>query len=287
MRALTYHAMCALVLVFGLFACALADKVHSQNKRANKLYEQQEYEKALELYNEALLEAPNERALQANRGSALHRLERFDDAKEAYEAALESDDKDLVADVHYNLGNTLFREGERLMSSGDQKAMEAFKAAKQEYVQTLKHRPSDDDAKWNLQLAHNRIKMLEQQQKQQNKQQDKEDKQNKDQKQQDGQNEQDKQKKQDEKKSSEDEEQKQGDSQDDGDQQKDEQKGKDQDEQGQPPKPQPGARQQEKEKLKKEEAARMLRQFADDDEDLNKPEKVKRAIGVTRPEKDW
>jgi Ca-activated chloride channel family protein len=258
--------LCGLVVMCAT-PTARADKTHAQTSRANRLYDQERYGEALQLYDQTLLEAPQEHKLDANRGSALYKLDRLDEADTAYQRALQIEDRSALADIHYNRGNALYREGEAMVQSGGQNAMEKFKAAVGEYAQALDLRCNDKDAKWNLQLAYNRIERMKQQQSQQNQQQDKDKRQDQKQDQQQKQNQQNKQDKQ------------QQDRQDQKDQQKQDQNA----EQKQQPQPQP---QNKEEEMKKAEAARLIRQFADDDKNLNKPEKMAPA-GEARLEKDW
>jgi Ca-activated chloride channel homolog len=260
-----------IMLVFLLVAAAAhADKLHSQTSKANKLYASEKYDKALEVYDEALLESPGEPRLQANRGAALHKLGRYDESDEALEKALEMSDKGALADVHYNRGNTLFRQGEQMMQAGGQGALEKFEGALSEYAKSLDIDPAARDAKWNLQIAHAIAQQLRQQQQQQ---------QNQDQQKQDGKDDKQKQDKQSQDK----QDQKDRDKEQQDEQNKDTQDQQDQQDQQQQPQPQP---QDQQEQMKKEEAARLIQQFADDDKNLNKPEK--QAVGVgAKPEKDW
>lgn len=249
---------------------ALADKTHSQTSRANRHYDREQYDQALDIYDQTLLEAPQEHRLHANRGSALYKLNRLDEADTAYQRALQLKDRSALADIHYSRGNALYRQGEAMTQSGGQNAMEKFKAALSEYAQALDLRSNDKDAKWNLQLAYNRIQQMQQQQQNQ-----KQNKDNQDQKQDQKQN-QDQQNKQDQ--------QKQDEQQDKQNQQQpQDQKQNEEGKEKQQPQPQP---QNQEEQMKKAEAARLIRQFADDDKNLNKPEKMVPA-GEARPEKDW
>jgi len=60
------RAACAGALVALAAAPAvLADKTHSQTSRANRLYDREQYDKALEIYDQTLLEAPQEHRLHA------------------------------------------------------------------------------------------------------------------------------------------------------------------------------------------------------------------------------
>jgi Ca-activated chloride channel family protein len=273
----TRGGLLAAALLLALCSTATADRVYEQNKRANRLYDQGKYEEALKLYDDALVESPDEHKLRINKGSAQYQLEQYRDAIESYGGALTLKDKMALADLHYNRGNAYFQQGAQLASQGNQAAMQSFQAALQDYIRTLDVRPGDIDAKWNLQLTQRMIEELKKNppEKQQNKdQQNNEQDQNQQSQQQDSG--QDQQQKQDSRQQKEDQQQ---------EQEKQQQAGQDRKEQdrAEPPQPQPG---EPKEDMDKQEAARLIQQFADDADELNKPRKLGIAQGA-RPEKDW
>jgi hypothetical protein len=281
-----------------LATSSFADEVYSKNKKGNDLYKKGNYEEALKSYDDALLTAPTDSLLKMNRGSALYRLGKFAEAESTYTGVLSMKDKKKIADAHYNMGNILFKEGDALMASGGQEAGEKYKSALQHYISALDLRPSDKDSKWNIELTQRRIKRQEQQQKQNQNKQDK----NKDNKQDQNKNDQNKkdQDKQNKDKNSQDKKQDQNKKdQDKKDQDKKDQDKKDQDkkdqndqnaqndkkDQQQPPKPQP---RDSKEDMKKADAKRLIEQFADDADTLNKPPKKQGVLMRGRkPEKDW
>jgi Ca-activated chloride channel homolog len=275
-----------IILTIG-FSIALADEVYSKNKKGNDLYKKGNYEEALKQYDDALLLAPADTLLKMNKGSTLYRLGKLDEAEAEYNTALSQKNKKKQADAHYNLGNIQFKQGDALSQSGGQGAMDKYKSALQHYITALDMQPYNKDAKWNIELAQRRIKIQEQQQNQQNKQdkQDKQNKDNKDNKKQDQQNKdkqnQDKQDQQNKNKQDQDKKDQEKNKQD---QNKQDQQKQNQD-QKQQPQPQP---QQSKEDMKKQEAKRLIEQFADDADSLNKPpEKKGLLLKMKKPEKDW
>jgi len=262
-----FHTLVCIILGAALFAPICADEVRKLNRKANKLYSQGKYDEALKLYEDALLLDPADNKLKMNRGSALYRLNNMDEAESSYIGSLSQTDKKTLADAHYNLGNILYSQGEHLVRDGDfSTARTKYSQALENYVQTLKIRPDDKDAKWNLQLAHNKVNLLENTecenpQNNENNKDDKDDKDNKQEQQND--------------KNDKDENQDKND-RDQQDEKQDENKNEQQNEQ---------KTQEEREQdLKREEAERLIELYADDADTLSKPKQNRR---VKQPEKDW
>jgi Ca-activated chloride channel family protein len=257
-----------------------ADKTFSMNKQANKLYEQENYESALEFYDKALLESPGNNKLKMNKGSALYKMEQYDKAAQEFSDATGVEGEGARADLHYNMGNTLFRQGQQMAMQGNQNALETFKSAREHYITALDNRPEDIDTKWNLQLTNAVIEKLKQQQQQQqqqkNDQNKKDDKNKQDQKQQ--QQDKNNQQQQDTQKQEQEKQQEQPQKQQEKDRQQQQQEQKQQSAQQQ--------KEHEKREMEKREAQRLLMQFSDDADELNKPRK-KIPAGAKKPEKDW
>jgi tetratricopeptide (TPR) repeat protein len=257
------------VFVTSIFSFAAADEVGAKNRRANKLYDKGQYEEALKLYDDALLLEPSNGKLLMNRGSTLYRMGEFDEAEKSYTEALSSrSGNKTLADAHYNLGNIRYKQAEKLEAAGNAaSARKKYAGAVESYVNTLKLRPNDMDAKWNLQLAHQKIDVLKDMQDQnQDQSQDKNQDKNQDQNQQN-----DKQK---------------GDNGEQQDNREQDDKNKDKDNQdnndGQDNQPQPDKNEGE---MEKNEAERLIEQYADDADTLSKP-RFQRAR-IRQPEKDW
>jgi tetratricopeptide (TPR) repeat protein len=256
-----------------------ADAVYTKNKKANTLYDAGNYDEALKLYEDALLESPGNKKLQMNKGSALYRLGQLDKAEESYKNSQTIEDQKARAAALYNLGNTYNSEGDQLAMAQNQQAMEKYKAARDSYIKALDVRPNDKDAKWNLQITQMKIKQMEQQQKQQqqnDKNQDKQDK-NKQQNQQNQQN-------QDQNKKDNKQDQQQQNKEQQNKEQK-EQQDQQQDQSKEKPAPQP--QEDKKKEMEQKEALQLLMQYSDDAKDLNKPQKKMKVIGQKKPEKDW
>ena len=123
----------------------------------NRNYSEGDYDKALELYREALEESPDSPAIRFNLGDALFKKEKMEDAADSFSRALQSEDPEIKSRAQYNLGNSLYRQGKLQESLG------AFREA-------LKAAPRDRDAKHNLEFVLRQLQEQQQQQKNQNQQ---------------------------------------------------------------------------------------------------------------------
>jgi len=123
----------------------------SKNEEGNKLYQEKKYAEALKRYTEAQLEAPDSPQLHYNLGNVFYRQGEVEKAREEYRRALAAADASLDPRAVYNLGNTFLNQRQY------QEAVEAYQRA-------LKLAPKDMDAKRNLELALLAMKQQKQQQ---------------------------------------------------------------------------------------------------------------------------
>ena len=159
----------AVLLLAGLAmaAPAAADPTARNNNEGNRLYEEKKYDEALKKYIDAQASRPGAPELHYNIGNVLFRKKEYDKAVEEYLRAQSAADPVLSEAALFNRGNALAMQGR-------------LEDAIQAYVQALRARPDDTDAKRNLELA---LRLLEQQKKKQQSPQDKNQDQNKDQQQ--------------------------------------------------------------------------------------------------------
>lgn len=116
------------------------ERNHPEIEAGTEAYDAQNFEEALARYDAAAKEKPSDPIVEYNRGLALHKLGRNDEAKQAFNRALDLDrEGKLSSKIHYNLGNVA-------AASGDKKeAIAQYRAA-------LRKDPDDPLARHNLEV---------------------------------------------------------------------------------------------------------------------------------------
>ena len=113
---------------------------HPAVERGQQAYQEGRFEDALREFEAAKKELPASAAVEFNRGNALYKLGRRDEAKEAYRRVAEAESKDLQEKDYYNLGNTWAQLG------NGSEAVSAYRKA-------LTLDPQDEDARHNLEVV--------------------------------------------------------------------------------------------------------------------------------------
>ena len=132
--------------------------IHAQTKHqllrsGDASYSAGEYSKAEEAYRKAI-EKEGKSQAKYNLGNSLYEQERYDEALEQYQSAINSaPNTESKSQAYHNLGNSLFNN-QKLKES-----LEAFK-------QALRYRPDDLETKHNLSYAKQILKQQQQQKKQ-------------------------------------------------------------------------------------------------------------------------
>lgn len=126
-------------------AQARAESVFSKIRKAERLYEEKQYDKALETYLDAQVERPEDALLRYNIGNAHYQMRNYADAEKAFLGAASSPDPALAQKALYNLGNCAYRQGK-------------LDQAVAYYQKALDLDPKDEDARYNLEFVREEIK---------------------------------------------------------------------------------------------------------------------------------
>jgi Ca-activated chloride channel homolog len=122
-------------------------------------YNQGDFDGALESFREELKHDPDSPRINFDLGDAAYRLQKYDEAFEAYSKAMVGSDPALQQKAYYNAGNTLFMEGNHAQDLEQQ--LSNYYDARYQYNQALDRNPGDEQAKKNLRLLEERIKDAE------------------------------------------------------------------------------------------------------------------------------
>ena len=118
----------------------------------------------------AALGEPKNPVLEFNAGTAAYRAGQFPQAAQAFQQSIShapsSDPKRLAdqEDAYYNLGNTLYRTGQKTEQTAPQETLQKWTEAVKAYETALQLRADDADSKFNRDLVKRKIDALKQQQ---------------------------------------------------------------------------------------------------------------------------
>jgi Ca-activated chloride channel homolog len=145
-------------------------------ERGNEALSKGQHKEALEAYDEAARELPNDPALQLDRGLALLGLDKLGEAREAFRrAGSASAPKEVRGPALYDLGLAFMKEADM---AGKAEDLDGAKKMLEESVDalrgSLRAQPNNADAAWNLELAKRRL--VDNEQKREQKKKDEEEK---------------------------------------------------------------------------------------------------------------
>ena len=155
---------CALSLLglLPLSAQLLTDESRQRVRQGNKLYEEGEYVEAEVNYRKAQ-EGQAGLAMGAyNLGNALYQQGRFQDAAGQFaRAASLTEDPAMQAQAYHNLGNAQLKLAERVQAKQDPSA--ALRQGIEAYKQALRRNPNDEETRYNLAYALQKLRREQQQ----------------------------------------------------------------------------------------------------------------------------
>ena len=123
-------------------------------KAGNEAYRTQDFDAAVNAFESAVSDKPDNPITHHNLGTALYKEGNFRRAAAAFQTSLLKGDLPNQSDVYYNLGNAQFQ-------------MRDLTGAIESYENSLRLKPYDVDAKHNLALAQQLLKEQQEKNKQQ------------------------------------------------------------------------------------------------------------------------
>jgi len=181
----------------GLLLLIPFSQAKASTATAEKAYQKGDFSTAEREYAAAAQHNTNNPDLLFNVGTADYKAGQFPQAAQAFQKALGSepsaDAKRLAAqeDAYYNLGDTLYRTGQKTEQSDAKQTIQNWEQAVKTYEAALQLRSADADAKYNRDFVKRKLEELKKKQEQQQKkdeQKQKQDQKDKDQQKQSGQN---------------------------------------------------------------------------------------------------
>ena len=228
-------------------------------KRGNIHYKAGAYDAALEAYQSAATDRPEDAISHYNLGAALYQKKQFEKAADEFRRSLDAVDPIYRAQGYYNLGNA-------------QVQLNDIEGAIRSYTSALRLNSTDLDAKHNLELA---LEKLEQKSQQNQSESGKEDKDQQEQKSQQQNRDEQEPNQQDRENPAESEQQ----------QNKEASEGEDTTEESSPQSEQESM--QQPARMSQEDAIRLLEVVKDNEKEIQKKLLQKRFSSRRRPKKDW
>jgi Ca-activated chloride channel family protein len=137
---------------------------------AEEAYKKGDFVSAARDYGAAAKQSPKKPVLQFNAGTAAYRAGQFPQAAQAFQESISrapSGDAKRLADqqdAYYNLGNTLYRSGQKTEESAPQQTLQTWTQAVKAYDTALQLRADDADSKYNRDFVKRKIDELKQKQ---------------------------------------------------------------------------------------------------------------------------
>jgi Ca-activated chloride channel family protein len=163
--------------MLGLLLFLPFPNAHASTATAEKAYQKGDFAAAEREYDAAAQRNPKQPDLLFNAGTAAYQAGQFPQAAAAFQKSLDgkpsADPHRLAAqeDAYYDLGNTLYRTGQKTQSANPQQTIQTWEQAVKTYDAALQLRATDTDAKYNRDLVQRKLDQLKKQQQQKQQQQ--------------------------------------------------------------------------------------------------------------------
>jgi len=143
----------SLVFILGSAIVSQAQRDKMEIKSGNKAYESKDYDSALRAYDLALRINPKNQTALFNKADALYKAGKFDEAAEIFSSLAKTEENvKQKAEALHNLGNSYLKK-------------EKYKESVDAYRQSLRINPNDEQTRYNLAYATQKLKKQEEQNK--------------------------------------------------------------------------------------------------------------------------
>lgn len=155
-----------------LLALSTAAPTLASTLSADEAYKRGDYALAAKEYAAAAQQDPQKPTLAYNAGTAAYRAGEYQQAAQAFQQSIKrapsGDSKRLAdqQDAYYNLGNTLYRTGQKTEEKSPQQTIETWTQAVKAYDTALQLRADDADSKYNRDFVKRKLDALKKQQQQ-------------------------------------------------------------------------------------------------------------------------
>ena len=145
-----------LVLLLGWSSIGWIDPLADKVREGNQLYQDGNYDGALDKYVNAQIDSPEIPQLDFNIADVQYKRGKHSEAAQLFEKVIKSDDIGMKAKSSFNLGNTLYRQGKM------KEALECYKKTV-DYINETTPTPSEldalkNDAKYNYEYVEKKMK---------------------------------------------------------------------------------------------------------------------------------
>jgi Ca-activated chloride channel homolog len=169
-------AVTASAVAIALIMLLPATPARASPASAASAYQRGDFSQAQRDYSAAAARDPGQPVLNFDAGTAAYKAGDFPVAAREFQSSLDaakSGSAERLAqqqDAYYNLGNTLYREGQKSETNDTQKTVESWTGAVKAYDAALQLRGDDADSKFNRDFVKRKLDQLKKQQQSQSQQ---------------------------------------------------------------------------------------------------------------------
>jgi Ca-activated chloride channel family protein len=173
---LAVSTVAALLAIAAMIHAPCAQAASPSAAAAAAAYAHGDYATAAKDYAAAAAHTPQQPLLEFDAGAAAYKAGSYETAAHAFQASVDAAQSASAKrlgdqeDAYYNLGNALYREGEKTRQSDAQQTIATWTDSIKAYDAALELRPDDADDKFNRDLVKRKLDALRKQQQQQQQQ---------------------------------------------------------------------------------------------------------------------